>query len=92
MQYFALLISTERERTPEEGCAETEAYRAFGAKDRTVLVKARERSGEREQIGAESIRGESRERGPEMIGEAQQRQRKLAFVRVAEQNLRPGIG
>lgn len=32
MQYFALLISREQERTPEEGCAETAAYQAFAAK------------------------------------------------------------
>jgi hypothetical protein len=29
MQYFALLISRERERTPEEGAAEMAAYQAF---------------------------------------------------------------
>jgi len=32
MQYFALLISKERERTPEETCGEVEAYQAFAAK------------------------------------------------------------
>jgi len=32
MQYFALLISTERELTPEEGAAEMAAYEAFHAK------------------------------------------------------------
>lgn len=32
MQYFALLISKEIERTPEESCGETEAYQAFAIK------------------------------------------------------------
>ncbi len=32
MQYFALLISRERERTPDEGAAEMAAYQAFHAK------------------------------------------------------------
>src|SRR6266481_2974172 len=32
MQYFALLISKERERTPDEGAAEMAAYQAFHAK------------------------------------------------------------
>jgi hypothetical protein len=37
MQYLALLISKERERTPEEGCAETEAYQAFAAKNAAAI-------------------------------------------------------
>jgi hypothetical protein len=32
MQYFALLINTERERTPDEGAAEMAAYHAFHVK------------------------------------------------------------
>ena len=32
MQYLALLISRERERTPDEGAAEMAAYQAFHAK------------------------------------------------------------
>jgi hypothetical protein len=37
MQYLALLISKERERTAEEGCAETEAYQAFAAKNAAAI-------------------------------------------------------
>ena len=32
MQYFALLISKERDRTPDEGAAEMAAYQAFHVK------------------------------------------------------------
>ena len=37
MQYFALLISRERERTPEEGAAEMAAYQAFHAKAASAI-------------------------------------------------------
>jgi hypothetical protein len=37
MQYFALLISRERERTPDEGAAEMAAYQAFHAKAASAI-------------------------------------------------------
>lgn len=37
MQYFALLISKERERTPEEGAAEMAAYEAFHAQAASAI-------------------------------------------------------
>ncbi|HYB80927.1 MAG TPA: YciI family protein [Mycobacterium sp.] len=37
MHYFALLISRERERTPEEGAAEMAAYQAFHAKAASAI-------------------------------------------------------
>jgi hypothetical protein len=37
MQYFALLISKERERTPEEGAAEMAAYQSFHAKAASAI-------------------------------------------------------
>jgi len=37
MQYFALLISQERERTPEEGAAEMAAYGAFHTKAASAI-------------------------------------------------------
>src|ERR1700761_907976 len=37
MQYFALLISQERDRTPEEGAAEMEAYQSFHAKAASAI-------------------------------------------------------
>ena len=37
MQYFALLISKERDRTPEEGAAEMAAYRSFHAKAASAI-------------------------------------------------------
>ncbi|MCV7198497.1 YciI family protein [Mycobacterium angelicum] len=38
MQYFALLIGTEQERTPEEGAAEMAAYGAFHAKAASAIL------------------------------------------------------
>ena len=37
MQYFALLISRERDRTPEEGAAEMAAYQSFHAKAASAI-------------------------------------------------------
>ena len=37
MQYFALLISRERDRTPEEGAAEMAAYQGFHAKAASAI-------------------------------------------------------
>src|SRR4029077_13110178 len=37
MQYFALLISSERELTPDEGAAEMAAYQAFHAKAASAI-------------------------------------------------------
>jgi hypothetical protein len=37
MQYFALLISEERERTPDEGAAEMAAYQSFHAKAASAI-------------------------------------------------------
>jgi hypothetical protein len=37
MQYFALLISKERERTPDEGAAEMAAYQSFHAKAASAI-------------------------------------------------------
>ena len=37
MQYFALLISKERDRTPEEGAAEMAAYRSFHIKAASAI-------------------------------------------------------
>jgi len=37
MRYFALLISKERDRTPEEGAAEMAAYEAFHAKAASAI-------------------------------------------------------
>lgn len=37
MQYLALLIGKEIERTPEESCGETEAYRAFAIKAASAI-------------------------------------------------------
>src|SRR5208283_4963644 len=37
MQYFALLISGERDRTPEEGAAEMAAYQGFHAKAASAI-------------------------------------------------------
>jgi hypothetical protein len=37
MQYFALLIGAERDRTPEEGAAEMAAYRSFHAKAASAI-------------------------------------------------------
>ena len=37
MHYFALLISKERDRTPEEGAAEMAAYEAFHAKAASAI-------------------------------------------------------
>jgi hypothetical protein len=37
MQYFALLISKERDRTPEEGAAEMAAYQSFHAKAASAI-------------------------------------------------------
>jgi hypothetical protein len=37
MQYFALLISRERERTPDEGAAEMTAYQDFHAKNASAI-------------------------------------------------------
>jgi len=37
MQYFALLISKERDRTPEEGAAEMAAYQGFHAKAASAI-------------------------------------------------------
>jgi hypothetical protein len=37
MQYFALLISKERDRTPEEGAAEMAAYHSFHAKAASAI-------------------------------------------------------
>src|SRR5215469_13856197 len=37
MHYFALLISTERELTPEEGAAEMAAYEAFHGKAASAI-------------------------------------------------------
>jgi hypothetical protein len=37
MQYFALLISTERDRTPQEGEAEMAAYRSFHVKAASAI-------------------------------------------------------
>ncbi len=37
MQYFALLISKERERTPDEGAAEMAAYEAFHSKAASAI-------------------------------------------------------
>src|ERR1700751_1597825 len=37
MQYFALLISQERDRAPDEGAAEMAAYGAFHAKDASAI-------------------------------------------------------
>ena len=37
MQYFALLISKERDRTPDEGAAEMAAYQSFHAKAASAI-------------------------------------------------------
>jgi hypothetical protein len=51
MQYFALLISKERDRTPDEGAAEMAAYQAFHARAAAAI-----RGGDALQPAATAVR------------------------------------